>query len=153
MRDFTQIEFADDSVLVYQPRFTDESRTRIKAFMVLPNGQLMETEKDVRDQDSRFIRDIFLQYTEEEILQFTARENIVLEKKQKAAERAAEVQAREEEKAVTFQAKVKALEIPEVRDFPDVRITRRLRKAKSPFEVAAIVALILQKTYADEPTL
>lgn len=149
-RDYSMIEFTDDSVLIYQPRYTDDSRNRIRAIVSLPNGQIMQVEKSVADRDSKFVRDIFLQYTEQEILEFTRRENCVVAEKSRVDEKAAARRVREEELALTFQAKVKALEIPEVQNFSDKRITRRLRKAKSPFEVAALVALILQKHYDTE---
>lgn len=149
-RDFTKIDFSDDSVLVYQPRYTDESRTRVRAILVMPNGQLIETEKSVDDRESRFVRDIFLQYTEAEIWENTRRELVMLEKKRLASEELAARQAREAEKAMTFQAKVKALEMPEVRDFPDKRVSRRIRRAKSPFEVAALVTLVLQESFKND---
>jgi hypothetical protein len=153
IRDYSKIPFCDDSVLIYQPRYTDETRLRVRAIVALPNGQLMQMEKSVHDRESKVVRDIFLQYTPDEIMEYTRRENVVLPEKTRVDEKAAQRKARDEEMALTFQAKVKALEIPEVQNFADKRVTRRLRKAKSPFEVAALVALILQKHFensADE---
>jgi len=143
---FDNVEFADDSVLIYQPRFTDQTKSRVIAIAKLPNGKLVEVEKDVADKTSSFVRDIFLQYSEEEILGFTAREAAVGEKKRATDERVAGRKQVEAQRAATFQAKVDALEMPEVKNFPDKNVIRRLRKASSPFEVSTLVLYILDKT-------
>ena len=151
IRDYAQIEFADDSVMVYQPRYVGEGKSHVRAIVVLPNGQLMEIEKPCADRSSKFVRDIFLQYTDAEIEQFTLRAIAVTAKKQASDARVAERAAREQTQAATFQAKVQALEIAEVRDCPDRRILRRIRRAKSPFEVGALVQFVLQKSFAIIP--
>jgi len=149
-RDYTQIEFSDDSVMVYQPRFTNPERTKVKALIALPNGQFKEIEKDCADRSSIIVRDIFLQYNEAEIVEFTAREQAMVAKKGAADARAMERQMREQQQAIVFQAKVNALELPEVKNFPDKNIARRIRKAKNPIEVAALVALVFQQSYQNE---
>jgi hypothetical protein len=149
-RDYTQIEFGDDSVMVYQPRFANAERTKVKALIVLPNGQIKEIEKECADRSSKIVRDIFLQYTEAEILEFTEREQAVLAKKSASDARGLERQIREQEQAIVFQAKVNALDLPEVKNFADKNIARRIRKAKNPIEVAALVALVFQQSYQNE---
>ena len=140
------IEFADDSVIIYQPRYTDESKSRVRAIVKLPNGKLIEIEKESKERSSSFVRDIFLQYSDEEIMEFSKREQLVSEKKRIADQRASENDLREKKRAATFQAKVDALEIPEVKNFSNKDVLRRLRRARSPFEVSALVVYILDRS-------
>lgn len=148
---YTEIEFADDSVIVYQPRFVGPEFKRVAAIVRLPNGQLHEIEKDYNDPTSKFVRDIRLQYNEQEIREFTAREEGILETKQRVDERTALRRAEIEQDALTFQAKTNAFAIPEVKDFHDKKVIRRLRKARNTLEVAALVSYILGQTFREEP--
>lgn len=146
---YQDIELADDSVLVYQPRFVaDESR--IAMIVRLPNGQLLEVEKDYSDLESRFVRDARLQYSKDEIRAFTEREAVVTEKKRIVEHKAAEREAQRIADEQNFEAKARAFEIPEVRDFPHKHVVRRLRKAASPLEVAALVSYILGESFRRE---
>jgi hypothetical protein len=144
------IRLQADSRLIYQPRFTNEERTRIRAIVRLKDDRLVEMEADVADSRSSLIRDAFLQYSREEIERFTVREEQVLSKKREIDLRIAEDQRIEEERQVTFLAKTKALEMPEVRDCGDPRIPRQIRRAKSAFEVAAWVSLALSRSLGKE---
>lgn len=140
------IQLEADSFLIYQPRYVDEKKTRIKAIVRLPNGQIMEMEANRADTKSTLIRDIFSQYSAEEIELFSAREQQVVAQKVRIETQAAEDRRLEEEREVTFQAKTKALEIPEVKDCPDPRVARKIRKARSAFEVAGWLAVAFLKS-------
>lgn len=148
---YQDIELAEDSVIVYQPRFVGPDGRRVAAIVRLPNGQLHEIEKNYDDATSKFVRDIRLQYTEEEILEFTAREEAILETKRLVDEHFAARRAEIEQDALTFQAKTNAFAIPEVKDFPDKKVIRRLRKARNTLEVAAIVSYILGQSFQTAP--
>jgi len=150
LKSYHDIELAEDSVLVYQPRFIDDARTRVAAIVRLPNGQLLEVEKSYDDLESRFVRDIRLQYSNEEILEFTLRENALLAIKEQVEKKAEERRLQLENEAQTFRAKAQAFEIEDVKNFSDKTVIRRLRKAQSPLEVAAIVSFILGKSFQSE---
>lgn len=141
-----QIPMENHSLGVYQPRYTDPQKTRIKAIVRLPNGKFVEMEAAKSDHRSDLIRDVFSQYSEAEIESFTERERKFQEQKDKLAAQAAEDHRLMEEREIAFQAKAKALELPEVVNCPDKRVARKIRRSKSAFEVAGWLAVAFMKS-------
>lgn len=138
--------FESNSMLIYSPRFIDESHQRIRAIARLSDGRILELEGDRSETKSDFIRDIFLQYTEDEIAKCTAREKRRIELKQKVDEQSERDHQTLEENEITFQAKAKALALHEVQNCTDKRVIRKIRKSKSAFEVAGWLAVAFMKS-------
>lgn len=140
----SDIQLTPDSRIVYQPRYANAEKTAIRAIVRGPDGRLteMEARRDAVPKHP-MIRDVFLQYTEADLDRFTELEAKVTEAKRRLDQRVAEDKARQAEKDVTFLAKTKALELPEVAACKDPRIARKIRRAKSSFEVGAWVTLAL----------
>ena len=141
-----EVRLSPDSPYIYNPRFLGEDMRRIKAIVRLPDGRIVEMEGDREDQSSRFINEVFVQYSMEEIITHTARENKITEHMQHLRKRLEEDRKIEAEREATVQAKMRALEIPEVKDCPDVMISRNIRRAKSSVEVMAWTAIALLKS-------
>lgn len=146
----TQIEvgigtmhFGPDSLVVYHPRYTDASRTKIKAIVRMQDGALVEMEANKADQQAGLIRDVRLQYSEAEIEMFTHREFCVLEKMRELNHRMMEDKKKTEEREEIFQAKAKALALQQIRDHKDPEIRRQIRRASSAFEVMALTVAAL----------
>src|SRR5690348_13803129 len=100
-----EIRFIPDSLLVYHPRYANPERTRIRAIVRLKDERLIEMEADIADPLSPLIRDVFFQYSREQIEWLTQREAEALRKKHEIEQRALEDKLREEEREVTFHAK------------------------------------------------
>ncbi|RZA07955.1 MAG: hypothetical protein EOP11_06310 [Proteobacteria bacterium] len=145
-----EIPMENHSLAVYQPRFTDAQKTKIKGIVRLPDGKILEMEGLKADRRSAFIQDVLSQYTEAEIESFTEREKKFLAQKEKIAAQATEDMRLMEEREITFQAKAKALELPEVINCPDKRVGRKIRKSKSAFEVAGWLAVAFVKSLEAE---
>jgi len=145
------VKFEADSMIVYQPRYADDKKTRVHAIVRAPDGRITDMEADIKDKSNPFIRDVFLQYTVAEIEAFTARETEIRAERARIESDLEEDRRTAEEREIAFQAKTKALEIPEVKDCKDPRIARRIRKARSAYEVAGWIAVaFIQSLDAEE---
>lgn len=137
-------------MIIYQPRFIDEGRTQVRAIARLVDGRILELEGDRREEKSDFIRDVFAQYSESEIIAFTERERQTAQLKAAVDEQSAMDRAHAEENELTFQAKAKALALPEVQNCTDRRLSRKIRKSKSAIEVAGWIAVAFMKSLDSE---
>lgn len=148
------IHLGPESLVVYQPRYADAAKTRIKAIVRRLDGSFAELEAAKDDQTAGLIRDVFAQYSEGEIEMFTHRENCVLEKLRVRNERQAEDRRIAADREETFQAKAKALALPQIRNHADPAIVRGIRRASSAFEVIAltVAALTNSPTKNSPPT-
>ncbi|MBI3507543.1 MAG: hypothetical protein HY059_22130 [Proteobacteria bacterium] len=140
------IQLDPDSMIVYQPRWVGEGKTRIRAIVRGPDGRFGELEVNVDSKRSSLLRDILCQYSEAEIDAFTSREARVLETARRVSEETAEDKRLAEEREIAFQAKTKALALDEVKNCPDPRVLRKIRKSKSAFEVAGWLAVAFIKS-------
>lgn len=138
-----QIQMSPDSPYVFQPRFANRERTRIKAILRLPDGRFTEMEVDRSDVRSPLLRDIFAQYTEEEIEMFTLRQLKVSDVRRQLDMRIAEDKAIAEQRDATYQAKSEAFQIPAVNHDDNKEIKRKIRQARNVLEVTALTALAL----------
>lgn len=141
-----KFRFSPAAAIVYQPRFTDQNRKKIKAIIKTADGRLKEFEGSTDPATSSLMRDVLGQYTVEEIEFFSQREWRMLEQKKEVDRQAAADQLVEEEREMTFQAKAKALEIPAVQNCTNQEIVRKIRRAKNPIEVAAWVSIALSES-------
>lgn len=137
------IHLGPDSLVVYHPRYADPTKKRIKAIVRRLDGTFAELEAERDDERSGLIRDVFAQYSEAEIEMFTHRENCVLEKLRLVNERQAEDRRIAAEREDTFQAKAKALALPQIRNHHDEQLLRAIRRATSAFEVMALTVAAL----------
>lgn len=137
-----KISLLPDSRLIYQPRFIDNQKSKIRAIVKFPDGTLREIEADRNDTHSPFIRDVFLQYSEAEIELFSHREQCVNLKLEEIAKREREDREHAEKMANLFKAKSEALQIEEVKN-SGKDLARRIRSAKSVTEVLALTTLAL----------
>lgn len=140
-----QFRFSPDSPLVFHPRFTNLEKTKIKTIVRLPDGRLTEMETDRDDLKSALRRDIFSQYTEEEILYFTRRHELMVAARQEADRRIAEdkqtFQAQEEMYKVKEEAaQLLASVLPEDKD-----LLKRVRAARTKTEVLALAVRAVMK--------
>lgn len=142
-----KIHLGPDSLVIYQPRYTDASKKRIKAIVRMPDGKLTEMEADKADSRAALIRDVMFQYSEVELEMFTHREFCILEKLRQLNARIAEDKKRDTEREETFQAKAKALALPQIREHKDKAVRQKIRRATSAFEVMALtVAALTEKS-------
>lgn len=147
------IHLGPDSLVVYHPRYTDASKKRIKAIVRQPDGTLVEFEADRNDDRAGLILDVFCQYSEAEIEMFTHREFCIQQKMGELNERAIEDRRIAAEREETFQAKAKALAMPQIRDHQNPQVRRDIRRAHSAFEVMALtVAAISPANFTTVPT-
>lgn len=147
------MQFSPDSCLIFQPRYATPDKSVIRAIVKKHNGKLVEMEAR-RDSVPLhpMIRDAFIQYSEADIERFTELEARVLEAKIRRDRRVAEDRAQQAEIGVTFLAKTKALELPEVMSCKDQRVARKIRRARSAFEVGAWVSVALLQSLENEKT-
>ena len=132
-----------DSLVIYQPRYTDANKTRIKAIVRMPDGKLTEMEADKSDARAALIRDVFSQYSEAELEMFTHREFCILGKLRELNQRMIEDKKKTDEREEVFQAKAKALALPQIRDHQDKEVRGSIRRASSAFEVMALTVAAL----------
>ena len=69
-----------DSLVIYQPRYMDSTKKRIKAIVRMPDNKLVEMEANKDDSSAALIRDVLAQYSEAELEMFTHREMCISEK-------------------------------------------------------------------------
>lgn len=145
------IELYNTSPMIYNPHYVGEGKNVIRAIIRFRDGKLTEIEEPRTKDESEFMRDLFSQYDESEIEQNTIRENHLRDLREAIAKQAAEDQARELAREALFQAKAQAMEIPAVKTFVDKTLTSKIRRAKSPTEVYALVAQIFIQSTAVAP--
>ena len=139
-----EILLSPDSRLVFQPRWANAEKTAVRAILRGPDGRLTEMEGRLGTQPKHpLVRDTFAQYSPADLDRNTEHEARVLEAKRKLDQRVVEDKAKQADKDVNFLAKTKALELPEVIACKDPRVARKIRKARSPFEVGAWVTVAL----------
>lgn len=138
-----------DSPWVYHPRYSNAEKTRLRAIVRLPDGRITEVGADRSDTRSPLIRDIFAQYSEDEIAYFTTRHERMASAKQELDLRVNEDRRVNSVREATAAAKAQALEIPEIRNSNDPLIKRKIRTAKSTVEVNAWVAVALFEAKAE----
>ena len=132
-----------DSLVIYQPRYINAAKTRIRAIVRMPDGKLTEMEANKDDTAAALIRDVFCQYSEAELEMFTHREFCILDKLRILNQRMAEDKKITDEREEVFQAKAKALALPQIRDHKDNEVRRAIRRAGSAYEVMALVIIAL----------
>jgi uncharacterized membrane protein YqiK len=132
-----------DSPAVFHPHYATEDRSRIKAIVRFPDGRLTEMDVSKKEEGSAFLRDVYAQYSEEDIEANTRRENRLRDLREENDRIAHEDREREEARAALFRAKAKTLEIPEVKACPDASLQARIRKARSEAEIYSLAALAL----------
>ena len=140
------IQMSPDSPYVFHPRFANREKTRIKAILRLPDGRFTEMEVDRSDVRSPLLRDVFAQYTEEEIEMFTVRQLKVSEVRRQLDMRIAEDKALAEQRDATYHAKTEAFQIPAVNEEQNKDLKRRIRQARNVLEVTALTALALMNS-------
>jgi hypothetical protein len=146
-----EIQLSPDSRVVYQPRWASADKKVVRAIVRAPDGKLTEMEGRLDAVPKHpLVRDVFLQYEEADLDRNSAWESRVLEVKRALDARLAEYKAKQAEKDVTFLAKTKALELPEVVACKDPRVARKIRKARSSFEVGAWVTVALLKALEED---
>ena len=146
------IQLSPDSVFVFHPRYANAEKTKVRALIRLNDGRFTEAETDIQDLRSPLRRDIFAQYTEDEIQYFTVRHHRLSEAKRLLDLRVLEDQKIASEREAVAQAKSQALSIPEVRDATDKTLRHRIRKAESVLEVTALTTMLLTMSFANQNT-
>lgn len=128
------------SQFIHSPKYIDQSHTRVRGIVKLANGTMKEFEGHVEDSQNPFIRDLRIQYTLEEILKNTEKENIFLKKKEELERRMMEDDAREEGLRILAKTKAEALQLEIFQDDTHKEVKRRIRRASNVFEVTALTA-------------
>jgi hypothetical protein len=142
------ISLYSDSPMIFHPHYLGEEKLRIKAIVRFPDGRLTEMEGAAKETESSFIRDVFAQYSEEEIDTGTTRELRLREAREELDKLNFEDREKDEARAALFKAKAKTLEIPEVKACPDAALQLRIRKARSEAEVYSLAALAMLRSEA-----
>ena len=108
--------------------------------------QWKEVQIELGPELGKLAQELMAQYTKEEIERNTQREITIQSLNEKVRKQMAEDRAMHQERETLFQAKAAALEIEEVKKFPDAALRAKIRKAGSLFEVGAWVNVILQRS-------
>jgi hypothetical protein len=144
-----RIQMSPDSPFVYQPRFVNPEKTRLRAIVRMPNGSLTEMEVDVNDVKSPVNRDIFAQYTQAELELFTERHTRMTAAKREMDQRIAEDKQLNEVRDAAYKAKAEAFQIPEIANMENQDLQRKIRMAKTATEVLAWTAVALSQIRAE----
>lgn len=144
----TDLQLFADSPAIFHPHFTAEDKLRIKAIVRFADGRLTEMDVSTKEEGSAFLRDVYAQYTPEEVEENTRRELKLRDLREDNEKQAMEDRERDEARAALFRAKSKTLEIPEVKACKDTALQARIRKARSEAEVYSLAALALLRAEA-----
>jgi hypothetical protein len=131
------IRFSPDSPLVFHPRYADADGKRLKAIVRLPDGRFTEMEADRGDLKSALRRDIFAQYSEEEILFFTQRHERMAAARQQTDRRVAEDRRKSQLQEDLYQAKEEATQLLTALLPPDPQALKAIRSSRTKLEVLA----------------
>jgi hypothetical protein len=144
-RNTKRAAFLPSSTLIHSPHFVGKNRTRLRAIVERPSGQLQIEEGPLSDKSSGFIRDVLLQYRLKEIEAFTHRRNQFHDRLEAARLAKQEAAVKKSQMAQLFEAKKQALKIPDVRRSRNKALLRRIRSARSHFEVMAWTTVVLSR--------
>jgi tRNA U55 pseudouridine synthase TruB len=136
-----ELKLFPGSPSVFHPHYSGENGSLIRAIVKFPDGTLREMEALATERSGDFLRDVFAQYTEEEIQANTAREDALRDAHEELAKLAETERKRDEAREALFQAKSQAMEISEVKANPAVGM--RIRRAKNLTEVYSLSAMAM----------
>tara|TARA_B100000575_G_scaffold289934_1_gene292651 strand:- start:1864 stop:2403 length:540 start_codon:yes stop_codon:yes gene_type:complete len=131
--------------IIQYPHYTNNAKTELACLLVRPDGQASMEGKIPKDDNHPLYRDIFAQFTEEEILTNTNREVQLQTARNKAAEEATTAREREEKRAKLWEVKSEFMEMDVVKNSSEKSLKRNLRKAATWFEALAYGCAILIK--------
>ena len=136
------MQYRPGSPIVCHPIFMDDARTRIGAILRSPgNLQNLRWVEDQRESNSPFIRDVFSQFTEEQIEANTRREVQIAQTNRRLNDEKNAKTRRNAAQKELYDAKSKAVDAIE-----DKRLRRMARKSTDLEEIQAIRAAdILRK--------
>lgn len=145
-----ELSLSEETLPLYHPMFTSPERNVVRA-LVRANNQWKEVEIAMGSELGKLGQELLAQFTKDEIERNTHREMTIRAQNEKIRKQAAEDRALNQERETLFQAKAAALDIEEVKNFPDAALRAKIRKAKNLFEVGAWVNVILQRSVEEKP--
>ena len=138
--------------VILHPKFTNDARTLVQAVVQSPmdEREVNMMEGDINDKRSPFIRDVFMQYTKEQIEENTQRAIKIQELQRKNHQDAQEEEKKEMRREQAFRAKSAVLGIDLVKNAPNTDVVRtlkkRLRTSNDELEITAFGAAIIYET-------
>lgn len=139
-----ELRIAEKTPAFYHPIFTNDKRNQVKAIVQKEDGTLGFIFIDVTQSESQQAKDLFNQYSSEEVEKNTHREVMILRTKAKIQQQLLEDRKIDQEREMLFQAKTSAFNIEEVKNHPNPILRNKIRGANSLFEVGAWVNVALQ---------
>lgn len=147
-----EIRLPTGAPVILHPKFTNDARTIVQAVVQSPmdEREVNMMEGDINDKRSPFIRDVFMQYTTEQIEANTQRAIKIQELQRKNHETAQEEEKKEMRREQAFRAKSAVLGIDLVKNAPNTEVVRtlkkRLRTSNDQLEIQAFGAAIISET-------